>query len=98
MGNFRRFGRCGRLYGKQLLSSAEASLGSNDDGDGNENGEKAIGLNIQNNNFARASRFFVHFFASLHDYNVIVPNGLHFHPGDCIRVLSRSPEHIMWLI
>ena len=29
----------------------------NNDGDGNENGKK------QNNNFARASRFFVHFFA-----------------------------------
>ena len=38
------------------------SLG-NDDGDGNENGKKAIGLDWQNNNFARASRFFVHFFA-----------------------------------
>ena len=36
---------------------------SNDDGDGNENGKKAIGLDRQNNNFARASRFFVHFFA-----------------------------------
>ena len=36
---------------------------SNDDGDGNENGKKAIGLSLQNNNFARASRFFVHFFA-----------------------------------
>ena len=36
---------------------------SNDDGDGNENGKKAIGLDWQNNNFARASRFFVHFFA-----------------------------------
>ena len=35
----------------------------NDDGDFNENGKKAIGLNWQNNNFARASRFFVHFFA-----------------------------------
>ena len=35
---------------------------SNDDGDsdGNENGKKVIGLD---NNFARASRFFVHFFA-----------------------------------
>ena len=31
---------------------------SNDDGDGNENGRKAIGINWQNNNFARASRFF----------------------------------------
>ena len=36
---------------------------SNDNGDGNENGKKAIGLDWQNNNFARASRFFVHFFA-----------------------------------
>ena len=34
---------------------------SNDDGEGNENGKKAIGLSSQNNNFARASRFFVHF-------------------------------------
>ena len=36
---------------------------SNNDSDGNENGKKAIGLDWQNNNFARASRFFVHFFA-----------------------------------
>ena len=36
---------------------------SNDDGDVNENGKKAIGLDWQNNNFARASRYFVHFFA-----------------------------------
>ena len=37
----------------------------NDDGDGdsNENGKKAVGLNKQNNNFACASRFFVHFSA-----------------------------------
>ena len=33
----------------------------NDDGDVNENGKKAIGLDWQNNNFARTSRFFVHF-------------------------------------
>ena len=33
-----------------------------DYGDGNENGKKAIGLDWQNNKFARASRFFVHFF------------------------------------
>ena len=36
---------------------------SNDDGDVNENGKKAIGLFWQNNNSARASRFFQHFFA-----------------------------------
>ena len=34
---------------------------SNDDDDGNENGKKTIGW--QNNNLARASRFFVYFFA-----------------------------------
>ena len=36
---------------------------SNDDGVGNKNGKKAIGLDWQNNNFARASRFFVDLFA-----------------------------------
>ena len=36
---------------------------SNDDVDVNENGKKAIGLEWLNNNFARASCFFVHFFA-----------------------------------
>ena len=35
---------------------------SNDDDDVNENGKKAIDLDKKNNNFARASRFFVHFF------------------------------------
>ena len=34
-----------------------------DDGDGDKNGKKAIGLDQQNNNFARASRFLVHFSA-----------------------------------
>ena len=38
------------------------SLGK-DDRDVNENGKKAKGLDKQNNNFARVSRFFVHFFA-----------------------------------
>ena len=32
---------------------------SNDDGDVNEDGKKAIGLDWQNNTFASASRFFV---------------------------------------
>ena len=41
---------------------AKESL-SNDDGDGNEDGKKAIGLDWRKSNFARASRFFVHFFA-----------------------------------
>ena len=48
----------------RLHSSTEASLKSlsNEDGDGNENGKKAIGLDWQNNNFARAT-LFVHFLA-----------------------------------
>ena len=36
---------------------------SNDDGDGNENGKKTIGLDWENSNFVRVSRFSVHFFA-----------------------------------
>ena len=44
------------------------------DGDVNENGKKAIGLDWQDDNFAYASRFFVHFFPSLHDYDVKMPN------------------------
>ena len=32
---------------------------NNHEGDGNENSKEAIGLDWQNNNFARASRFFV---------------------------------------
>ena len=36
---------------------------SNDDGNGIKNGNKLICLDWQNNNFAHASRFFVHFFA-----------------------------------
>ena len=38
---------------------------SNDDGDGNEDVKKAVGLDWQNSNFARASCFFVHFFTVL---------------------------------
>ena len=34
-----------------------------DDGDGNGNGKKATALDKENNNFARASHFFAHFFA-----------------------------------
>ena len=36
---------------------------SNDDGDVNENGKKAIGSDWQNYNFARASHFFINFYA-----------------------------------
>ena len=39
------------------------SFKSNDNGDGTENGKKALGLDWQNNNFADASRVFVHFLA-----------------------------------
>ena len=36
---------------------------SNGDGDSNENGKKAIGLDQKNNDFARASRLLVYFLA-----------------------------------
>ena len=51
-------------------------LGSlrNDDGDGNEIGKKAISLDRQNNNFARASRFLYISLSPWHDYNVKLPN------------------------
>ena len=57
------------VVSKSVLLAADviefATLGSlsNDDGDGNENGKKAIGLDWQNDNFTRVSRFFVHFVA-----------------------------------
>ena len=56
------------IYSQSLINYIPVfflSLGNlnNDDGDGNENGKKVLGLDWQNNNFARASRFFVHFFA-----------------------------------
>ena len=47
----------------KVLDNNKRELISNVDGDGNENGKKAIGLDWQNNNFARASRFFVHLLA-----------------------------------
>ena len=52
------------------------SVGSlnNYEGEGNEDGKKAIGLDKQNNNFARASRFLYISLPSLYDYNVKVPN------------------------
>ena len=48
---------------------------SNEDGSAvNEDGKKAIGLDWQINNSARASRIFVHFLQSLHDYDVKMYN------------------------
>ena len=51
-----------RLSGPSYRYLLLGSL-SNDNGDGNENSKKAIGLISKNNNFARASRFYVHFSA-----------------------------------
>ena len=55
------------LHGARLWFPATTGGLSDDDGDGdgdgNENGKKAKGLDRQNNNFARASRVFLHFFA-----------------------------------
>ena len=50
---------------KQSVSGVIQILGnlSNDNGDVYENGKKAIGSDWQNNNFARASHLFIHFFS-----------------------------------
>ena len=55
----------------------ELKLGSlsNDNGVGNENDKRAVGLDWRNNNFARASRFLYISLPSLHDYDV---ERLHF--------------------
>ena len=57
---------------------------SNDDSDGNKNGKKATGSDWQNKNFARASLFFVHFFAVVARLR---RESAFFH------VLSRMAEH-----
>ena len=57
-----------------LLHKRIGSL-SNDDGDVNEDGKKAIGLDWQNKHSARAPRFFLNIsLPSLHDHNVKMPN------------------------
>ena len=48
--------------GEKLTSDSPAK-GSLSEGDGNENGNKPVGLDWENNTFARASCFFVHFLA-----------------------------------
>ena len=68
-----------------LLEDRDLQKGGNlgnDDGDVNENGKKAIGLDWQNNNFACAA-FFYNSLPSLHDYNMKVLN----------FTFSRGREH-----
>ena len=52
------------LHGVKPSKILDLSLGSliNDDGNGDENDNKAIGVDWQNNYFARATLFIVHFF------------------------------------
>ena len=52
-----------RSIAEESVPSTTVGSLRNHDGDGNEHGNKAIGLEKQNNNFTRASRFFVHFSA-----------------------------------
>ena len=63
--------------GKKVWSFNFNRLGSfsNDDGDGNEDVKKSIGLDWQNNNSARASCFFWYIsLLSLQGYDVEMPN------------------------
>ena len=56
--------RCGKIVGTLRFNDATATRKST----------KTIGLIKQNNNFARATHFFVDFFPVLHDYDVKMPN------------------------
>ena len=58
--------------GREFMARMVKSL-SNDDGDGNENGKKTIGLDRQNSNFVRASLCLYISLPSLHDYNMKMP-------------------------
>ena len=63
-----------RMLCRQFARSGETKESvSNDDGDGNKNGKKAIGLDWHNNNFARRSRYLYISLPSLHDYDVKRP-------------------------
>ena len=63
-----------RMLCRQLARSDETKESvSNDDGDGNKNGKKAMGLDWQNNNFARRSRYLYSSLPPRHDYNVKLP-------------------------
>ena len=58
--NATREGDTRDFVARLVLSRILESL-SNDDGDANENGKKAIGLDWQNNDSARESHVFVNF-------------------------------------
>ena len=63
------------LFHSGAVAVYNESLGNDDDDDdGNENGKKAIGLDQQNNNSARAHAFMYISLPLLHDYNVKVPS------------------------
>ena len=58
----------------QVVETSIGSL-SNYDGDVNEKGKKVIGLDWQNNNFARFITLFLYIsLSSLHDYDMKMPN------------------------
>ena len=61
---------------KRLVLWESQTIGSlsNYDGDVNEDGKKAIGLDRQNNNLQVHDSFWYFCFPSLHDNNVRVPN------------------------
>ena len=67
-----------KFHTSLLTASPKALLRScsNDDGEGdsNDSAKERNGFVKQNNNFACASRFFVHFLPSLHDYDVKMPD------------------------
>ena len=68
-----------RMFCRQFARSGEVIESvSNDDGDGNKNGKKVIGLDRkQNNNFARRTRYLYICLPPLHDYDVKLNSYFH---------------------
>ena len=69
---------------------------SNDGGDVNKNGKKAIGLDWQNNNFSRAARFFSISLPSLFSTTTTWMNVSKFH-SDVPKLLPNIPTFLRYL-
>ena len=63
------FRRMSMFFSAAPRNQSLASL-SDDDGDNNEHSNKAVGLDKQNNNFARVSRILYISLSSMHDYDI----------------------------
>ena len=71
---------------------------SNDDGDGNKNGKKPIGLDWQNNNFAHASHLSIHFVAFVAQlvHEFLISHALFMEVGEHKKRISFSSSKLRY--